>query len=125
MVAIIVNDSFLNLSLQRLLTLMRKEIYFFKHLSEAWELLFSKEQSPEAVILDYDIDPEQSQGFMHSLKNAEVGYKVLVYSDFPQDELKENFFGNYRIKIKEKPFLLKDILSIIESGTRRNNVTRS
>ncbi len=125
MVAIIVDDRFLNLSLSRLFKLMRKEGSFFAQLSEAREFLANRQQELEAVILDYDIDPEQSQGFMQTLRTSELDYGVLVYSDFPQEELKKAFPENQQIRIKEKPFLLKDILLTIESGTRRNNVTRS
>ncbi len=123
MVIIIVQDALMSQSLYQLLLRMGKEALIIHRISEAATLMAANRDLIEAVILDSDIDIEQSKWFLQNLSLSHPHCSILVYSDFPEWEAMSEINLVTNLRIRKKPFILDDILTVIQCDTRRNNVS--
>jgi DNA-binding NtrC family response regulator len=123
MVAVIVKDDLIRQSLQGLLKRAGVNARFFSKISESTAALMEEPDTLEALIVDYDIDPELCRWLICGISRIACQVKILVYSDFPIMTFSEESLNNTKLIIKEKPFILRDILDILQSDARRKNVS--
>ena len=123
MFLVIVKDFLIRQSLQGLLLRAGVTACFYSKVSESSAAIMEEPDALEALIIDYDIDPALCKWLISGVLHLAEKVKILVYSDFPIGEFHEDASRNQNLKIKEKPFILGDILEILQSETRRNNVS--
>lgn len=122
MVAVIVKDDLISKSLKGLLSRAGVDARFFCKYSDSCAVIMEEPDILEALIVDYDINPELCHWLLCGVSRIACQAKILVYSDFPIS-LPGEHFTNSKLIIKEKPFILRDILDLIASDSRRKNVS--
>jgi DNA-binding NtrC family response regulator len=123
MVAIIVQDDLIRQALQGLLQRAGVRARFYSKISESSAAIMENPADLEAVIIDYDIDPDLCRWLISGIIKLTEQVKILVYSDFPIFGFREPDTRNPYLCLKEKPFILSDILETITSDTRRKHVS--
>jgi DNA-binding NtrC family response regulator len=123
MVAVIVQDDLIRQSLQGLLQRTGVMARFYSKISESSAAIMENPAALEAVIIDYDMDPALCKWLIAGIQGLTDRVKILVYTDFPILELGESQHNNEYLTVREKPFILSDILETITSDTRRKHVS--
>lgn len=123
MVAVIVKDDLISKSLKGLLSRAGVDARFFCKYSDSCAVIMEEPDILEALIVDYDINPELCHWLLCGVSRIACQAKILVYSDFPIMTFSEESLNNTKLIIKEKPFILRDILDILQSDARRKNVS--
>ncbi|MFO7659936.1 MAG: hypothetical protein R6V77_03395 [Candidatus Cloacimonadaceae bacterium] len=125
MIIIVVQDLLLKQSLHRALRRMDVESIFLTTIIEADNLIKNNHDAIEAVIIDFDIDPESNRKYLLGTMKDGYDMRILVYRDLPNPYLSENLLSLKNIQFKEKPFMLEDIISILQQNQGGKNVSLS